>query len=44
MAKEIYDEERLEWWSKMDYLNKGGYQRYQKRTNRKIPVMILSIT
>lgn len=43
-AKEIYDDERSEWWSKMDYLNKGGYQNYQERTVRKIPVMILSIT
>jgi len=28
----------------MDYLNRGGYSEYQKRTSRKIPVMILSIS
>ena len=43
-AKEIFEDERLEWWVKMDYLNNGGYQAYQERTKRKIPVMILSIT
>jgi len=43
-SREIFEEERHEWWLKMDYLNNGGYGRYQQRTNRKIPVMILSIS
>ena len=43
-SKEIFDEERREWWLKMDYLNNGGYGRYQQRTNRKIPLMLLSIS
>ena len=43
-SREIFDNERLEWWKKMDYLNRGGYSEYQKRTSRKIPVMILSIS
>ena len=42
VAKEIFDEEREDWWSKMDYMNKGGYSNYQKRTERKIPVLILN--
>ena len=43
-AREITDDERLEWWKKMDYLNNGGYENYQKRTQRTIPVMLLSET
>ena len=43
-AIEIFNEERKEWWEKMDYLNKGGYEGYQNRTNRTIPVMVLNIT
>lgn len=44
VAKEVFDDEREEWWLKMDYLNEGGYSRYQKRTSRKIPVLILTIS
>ena len=43
-AKEVFDEEREEWWSKMDYMNKGGYSNYQQRTKRKIPVLILNLS
>ena len=43
-AKEVFDEEREDWWSKMDYMNKGGYYNYQQRTKRKIPVLILNLS
>jgi deazaflavin-dependent oxidoreductase (nitroreductase family) len=43
-SREVFNEERAEWWAKMDYLNNGGYQRYQQRTSRLIPVMVLTIT
>ena len=43
-SREIFENERLEWWKKMDYLNRGGYSEYQKRTSRIIPVIILSIS
>jgi deazaflavin-dependent oxidoreductase (nitroreductase family) len=43
-SREVFNEERAEWWTKMDYLNNGGYQRYQQRTSRLIPVMVLTIT
>ena len=43
-AIQIHDEEYDEWWNKMDILNKGGYSSYQKRTARKIPLMLLKIT
>ena len=44
VAKEIFKEEREEWWAKMDYMNKGGYSNYQLRTTRNIPVFILTLT
>ena len=43
-ATQIHDEEYDEWWNKMDILNKGGYSSYQKRTERKIPLILLNIT
>ena len=43
-SREVFNEERIEWWVKMDFLNNGGYEKYQKRTERIIPIMILSIT
>ena len=43
-SREVFNEERAEWWAKIDYLNNGGYQRYQQRTSRLIPVMVLTIT
>jgi len=43
-SREVFNEERIEWWVKMDFLNNGGYEEYQKRTERIIPIMILSIT
>ena len=43
-AIQIHDEEYDEWWNKMDILNKGGYSSYQKRTERKIPLILLNIT
>ena len=42
--RDRFDEEREDWWSKMDYMNKGGYSNYQKRTKRKIPVLILNLS
>ena len=44
IAREIFDLERIEWWKKMDFMNNGVYEQYQKRTIRKIPVMLLEIT
>ena len=29
-AIQIHDEEYIEWWNKMDNMNKGGYSNYQK--------------
>ena len=43
-AVQIHDEEYDEWWKKMDILNKGGYSSYQRRTERKIPLMLIKIT
>ncbi len=43
-AVEIYDEEYIEWGKKMDYMNDGGYTSYQKRTKRKIPLILINIT
>ncbi len=43
-AVQIYDDEYSEWWKKMDYMNDGGYSSYQKRTERKIPLMLINIT
>jgi len=43
-AIQIHEEEYDEWWNKMDILNKGGYSAYQKRTERKIPLILLKIT
>ena len=44
IAREIFDDERDEWWHKMDYMNKGGYSNYQLRTSRKIPVLVLTLS
>ena len=44
IAREVFDDEREEWWHKMDYMNKGGYSNYQVRTSRKIPVFVLSLS
>ena len=43
-ANQIHDEEYIEWWNKMDNMNKGGYSNYQKMTKRKIPLILISIT
>ena len=43
-AREIYDDERIEWWNKMDFMNRGGYSAYQKLTERKIPVLLLTLS
>ena len=43
-AREVYDEERIEWWEKMDFMNRGGYSSYQELTRRKIPVLVLTIS
>jgi deazaflavin-dependent oxidoreductase (nitroreductase family) len=44
IAREIFDDERDEWWHNMDYMNKGGYSNYQLRTSRKIPVLVLTLS
>ena len=44
VSREIYEDERNEWWNKMDYMNNGGYSAYQRRTERKIPVLVLNIS
>ncbi|MEX2255625.1 MAG: nitroreductase family deazaflavin-dependent oxidoreductase [Acidimicrobiia bacterium] len=33
--------ERAELWAEADTINKGGYERYQSRTDRLIPVVVL---
>ena len=43
-ANQIHDEEYIEWWNKMDNMNKGGYSNYQKMTKRKIPLILISVT
>ena len=43
-AIQIHDEEYLDWWKKMDYMNDGGYTSYQKRTERKIPLILINVT
>ena len=43
-AREVLNEERSEWWAKMDFMNRGGYSAYQRLTSRKIPVMVLTIS
>ena len=43
-AREVLNEERSEWWAKMDFMNRGGYTAYQTLTTRKIPVMVLTIS
>ena len=43
-AREIYDEERMEWWEKMDFMNRGGYSAYQELTKRRIPVLVLTLS
>ena len=44
IAREVFDDEREEWWHKMDYMNNGGYSNYQLRTSRKIPVLVLTLS
>ena len=44
VAREVYEDEREEWWHKMDYMNNGGYSNYQLRTSRKIPVLVLTLS
>lgn len=34
-------EERERIWKKADEINKGGYEQYQAKTDRKIPVVVL---
>ena len=43
-ATQIHDDEYIEWWKKMDHMNDGGYTSYQKRTDRKIPLILINIT
>ena len=44
VSREIFEDEKIEWWNKMDYMNNGGYSAYQRRTERKIPVLVLDIS
>tara|TARA_B100001778_G_scaffold73969_1_gene59249 strand:+ start:678 stop:1100 length:423 start_codon:yes stop_codon:yes gene_type:complete len=44
VAREVYEDEREEWWHKMDYMNNRGYSNYQLRTSRKIPVLVLTLS
>ena len=44
IAREVFDDEREEWWHKMDYMNNRGYSKYQLRTSRKIPVLVLTLS
>ncbi len=43
-AAQIFDDEYIDWWKKMDHMNDGGYTSYQKRTSRKIPLILINIT
>jgi len=40
-ARVANDEERTRLWAKANEINKGGYDEYQKKTDRKIPIVIL---
>ena len=40
-ARVANDEERARIWTKANEVNKGGYDVYQSKTDRKIPVVIL---
>jgi deazaflavin-dependent oxidoreductase (nitroreductase family) len=40
-ARVAEGEERERLWKQADEINKGGYSTYQKRTARKIPVVVL---
>ena len=43
-AEELTGDERTKYWVKLDNLNRGGYQNYQIRTHRQIPIFKLKIT
>lgn len=40
-AREAQGEERDRLWKRADEINKGGYETYQSKTDRKIPVIVL---
>ena len=40
-ARVAADEERARIWTKANDVNKGGYDTYQSKTDRKIPVVVL---
>jgi deazaflavin-dependent oxidoreductase (nitroreductase family) len=40
-ARVAEGEERERLWKRADEINKGGYETYQSRTERKIPVVVL---
>ena len=42
-AKELYGAERKKYWIKLNNLNRGGYENYQSRTDRQIPIFKLKI-
>ena len=42
-ATELYGDERKEYWVKLNNLNRGGYENYQSRTDRQIPIFKLKI-
>jgi F420H(2)-dependent quinone reductase len=41
-ARVAEGEERERLWKQADEINKGGYTEYQKKTDRKIPVVVLN--
>ena len=40
-ARVATDDERTRIWAKANDVNKGGYDQYQSKTDRKIPVVVL---
>ncbi|MEX0664336.1 MAG: nitroreductase family deazaflavin-dependent oxidoreductase [Acidimicrobiia bacterium] len=40
-ARAAEGDERSKLWAEADKINQGGYERYQKLTDRKIPVIVL---
>jgi len=42
-ALQLYGDERKKYWIKLNNLNRGGYEEYQSRTDRQIPIFKLKI-
>jgi hypothetical protein len=41
-ASDATDTRRQRLWTQADRVNQGGYTKYQSRTDRQIPVVVLS--